>query len=71
MNHAVTIVGYTPDTWIIKNQWGTSWGDNGYITITRDRLYNCQIGIAAHTMFGDKLNFAFLSLIILVLGFMI
>ena len=35
VNHAVLLVGYTPDTWIIKNQWGTSWGDNGYITISR------------------------------------
>ncbi len=39
LNHGVVLVGYN-DTgndstsyWIIKNQWGASWGDNGYIYI--------------------------------------
>lgn len=36
-DHAVLIVGYN-DTlcggaWIVKNSWGTSWGDNGYFYI--------------------------------------
>jgi hypothetical protein len=29
--HAVSIVGYTPDRFIIRNSWGTElWGDNGF-----------------------------------------
>lgn len=28
--HAVAIVGYTPDRLIVRNSWGTSWGDNGF-----------------------------------------
>jgi C1A family cysteine protease len=28
--HAVCIVGYTPDRFIIRNSWGTSWGDQGF-----------------------------------------
>lgn len=28
-NHAVTIIGYGPDYWILQNSWG-SWGDAGY-----------------------------------------
>lgn len=28
--HAVCIVGYTTDRFIIRNSWGTSWGDKGF-----------------------------------------
>lgn len=28
--HAVTCVGYTEDAFIIRNSWGTDWGDKGY-----------------------------------------
>lgn len=28
--HAVCIVGYTSDGFIIRNSWGTNWGDNGF-----------------------------------------
>ena len=31
--HAVTIVGYTKDAFIIRNSWGTAWGDNGHTKI--------------------------------------
>ncbi|XP_008225270.1 PREDICTED: zingipain-2-like [Prunus mume] len=39
--HAVTVVGYgmTEDGikyWLLKNQWGESWGENGYMKILRD-----------------------------------
>ena len=35
-NHSVAVVGYNGDKnyWIIKNSWGTSWGESGYIRIT-------------------------------------
>lgn len=33
--HAVTVVGYTPTTFIIRNSWGTTeWGDGGYAYAT-------------------------------------
>jgi cathepsin L len=39
INHAVMIVGWTKDPttgkegWIVRNSWGSDWGDNGYILI--------------------------------------
>jgi Papain family cysteine protease len=30
MGHAITIAGYNEKGFIIKNSWGTSWGDKGY-----------------------------------------
>jgi len=28
--HAVALVGYTSDRFIVRNSWGTSWGDKGF-----------------------------------------
>ena len=34
-NHAIVIVGFKDDHWIIKNSWGTYWGDEGYLLAAR------------------------------------
>ena len=34
--HAVAIVGYTEDRFIIRNSWGTTWGDKGFAYASMD-----------------------------------
>lgn len=55
--HAVIIVGWNDadGCWIVKNSWGTAWGEGGYFRIKYD---NCWIGVDAgmlhYTPCGDQ-----------------
>lgn len=43
-NHSVAVVGYGIDYYIVKNSWGTTWGDQGYVKIgTGDGYGICGI----------------------------
>jgi len=37
VDHAVQAVGYSQDYWLIRNSWGSRWGEHGYIRISRSK----------------------------------
>lgn len=37
VNHAMLVVGYGKDYWILKNWWGEHWGEGGYMKIRKGK----------------------------------
>ncbi|XP_028760525.1 zingipain-2 isoform X2 [Neltuma alba] len=60
INHAVVIVGYGTenglDYWLVRNSWGTVWGENGYMKIERNvrSTFTGKCGIAMEALYPVK-----------------
>jgi C1A family cysteine protease len=44
LDHGVLLVGFTADTWIIKNSWGKNWGEAGFVRVKNTKGHNCAVG---------------------------
>ena len=48
LNHAIQLVGYGSDPdhgdfWLVRNSWGSTWGEHGYIRLQRYRNFQAII----------------------------
>lgn len=59
LSHAVLLVGYGTDNhgrdyYIIKNSWGTSWGDHGYFKLPRNENNYCGIATDSYVPYTSS-----------------
>jgi cathepsin L len=60
MDHAVTLVGYGTDEtsgadyWLVRNSWGPTWGEGGYIRLKRDPVDDTPCGVDTQPFDGSS-----------------
>jgi cathepsin L len=69
INHAVQVIGYDINgNYIIKNSWGTTWGQNGFATISN--IMDCGIKLFVFQLqsanFDWRMLITIISLILLI-----
>lgn len=56
----MVIVGYgienKQEYWLLKNSWGTDWGENGYIKMARNKNNHCGIASEGHYVITPKIE---------------
>ncbi|KAJ7944459.1 Cysteine proteinase [Quillaja saponaria] len=63
LDHAVVAVGYGTengvDYWLVRNSWGTNWGEDGYVKIERNvaSTYTGKCGIAMEASYPIKKSY--------------
>jgi C1A family cysteine protease len=55
INHAVELIGYdASNNWIIKNQWDTTWGMGGFMTVSN--TFDCGLSSVVISVSFQSIN---------------
>lgn len=53
LDHAILAVGYDSTSFKLKNQWGTSWGNNGFINLKRNGASSACSVVNSHNVYPN------------------
>lgn len=59
LNHGIQVIGYdSNNNYIIKNSWGTSWGQNGFGYVQSNQTKDCGIHMIVLAYTGATLSYS-------------